>query len=158
MRQGPTVVVSPQIALQRDQVASIREEKGGGAVAVNSTIGAKARRLAFDRRLGDHGEPPSVGRPVGLVPEVDDAPFRLAGGAHHEDPAPGALRAPGDEASVGGERRLAVVLRAVLGQRDGPAAVGALEEQVGVPAVLLDEDEALTVGGEARPPLGDPEV
>ncbi|MET9069585.1 RecQ family ATP-dependent DNA helicase [Streptosporangium sandarakinum] len=33
---GPTVVVSPLIALQRDQVAGLREADAGGAVAVNS--------------------------------------------------------------------------------------------------------------------------
>ncbi|GAA1001864.1 RecQ family ATP-dependent DNA helicase [Acrocarpospora macrocephala] len=34
---GPTVVVSPLIALQRDQVASLLKADAGGAVAVNST-------------------------------------------------------------------------------------------------------------------------
>ncbi|MFF0311561.1 RecQ family ATP-dependent DNA helicase [Streptosporangium sp. NPDC004379] len=34
---GPTVVVSPLIALQRDQVAGLREAGAAGAVAVNST-------------------------------------------------------------------------------------------------------------------------
>lgn len=33
---GPTVVVSPLIALQRDQVAGLRGADAGGAVAVNS--------------------------------------------------------------------------------------------------------------------------
>ncbi|WP_449065527.1 DEAD/DEAH box helicase [Planomonospora algeriensis] len=33
---GPTVVVSPLIALQRDQVAGLAETDAGGAVAVNS--------------------------------------------------------------------------------------------------------------------------
>src|SRR6478609_2675563 len=40
---GPTVVVSPLIALQRDQVAGLREADAGGAVAVNSAqAGAEA--------------------------------------------------------------------------------------------------------------------
>ena len=47
---GPTVVVSPLIALQRDQVASL----GGRAVAANSSLSAGAREEAFDRlRSGD---------------------------------------------------------------------------------------------------------
>ncbi|TMR88007.1 DEAD/DEAH box helicase, partial [Nonomuraea basaltis] len=34
---GPTIVVSPLIALQRDQVTSLLKADAGGAVAVNST-------------------------------------------------------------------------------------------------------------------------
>ncbi|NUT40700.1 MAG: ATP-dependent DNA helicase RecQ [Thermoactinospora sp.] len=37
LRDGPTVVVSPLIALQRDQVMSLLKADAGGAVAVNST-------------------------------------------------------------------------------------------------------------------------
>ncbi|GAA4102109.1 RecQ family ATP-dependent DNA helicase [Nonomuraea soli] len=37
LRDGPTVVVSPLIALQRDQVMSLLKTDAGGAVAVNST-------------------------------------------------------------------------------------------------------------------------
>src|SRR3954451_12848562 len=44
---GPTLVVSPLIALQRDQVSSIGENDIGGAAAANSTIGAKERRRIF---------------------------------------------------------------------------------------------------------------
>jgi RecQ family ATP-dependent DNA helicase len=42
LRDGPTVVVSPLIALQRDQVMSLREADAGGAVAVNSTSSVAA--------------------------------------------------------------------------------------------------------------------
>jgi ATP-dependent DNA helicase RecQ len=44
---GPTVVVSPLIALQHDQVATILEDGTGGAVVANSTIGAGVRRAAL---------------------------------------------------------------------------------------------------------------
>src|SRR4051812_45317294 len=54
MLPGPTVVVSPLIALQRDQVESIGEADVGEAAAANSTIGAKERRRIFeDLRSGD---------------------------------------------------------------------------------------------------------
>ncbi|MDQ1649937.1 MAG: ATP-dependent helicase RecQ [Frankiaceae bacterium] len=56
--EGPTVVVSPLIALQRDQVAALTKRLGGGsgsqAVAANSAVGAKASAAAFDAlRSGD---------------------------------------------------------------------------------------------------------
>jgi ATP-dependent DNA helicase RecQ len=44
---GPTVVVSPLIALQEDQVRSIEGLEVGSAVVVNSTLGVRARRAAF---------------------------------------------------------------------------------------------------------------
>jgi ATP-dependent DNA helicase RecQ len=44
---GPTVVVSPLIALQRDQVAAIRELDVAGVAAANSHVGVVARRNAF---------------------------------------------------------------------------------------------------------------
>ena len=45
---GPTVVVSPLIALQRDQVAGLQERLGTtGAVAANSTVSDAAREAAF---------------------------------------------------------------------------------------------------------------
>jgi ATP-dependent DNA helicase RecQ len=44
---GPTVVVSPLIALQYDQVAAIRELDVAGVAAANSHVGAVARRAAF---------------------------------------------------------------------------------------------------------------
>jgi ATP-dependent DNA helicase RecQ len=54
MLPGPTVVVSPLIALQRDQVESIGETQVGSAAAANSTVGARERRLIFDHlREGD---------------------------------------------------------------------------------------------------------
>jgi ATP-dependent DNA helicase RecQ len=45
---GPTVVVSPLIALQRDQVAAIRELDVAGVAAANSHVSAGARRAAFE--------------------------------------------------------------------------------------------------------------
>jgi ATP-dependent DNA helicase RecQ len=45
---GPTLVVSPLIALQRDQVESISEADIGVAAAANSTIGTRERRRIFD--------------------------------------------------------------------------------------------------------------
>jgi ATP-dependent DNA helicase RecQ len=49
---GPTVVVSPLIALQRDQVLALTERLGGTAgsqaVAANSAVGTKASAAAFD--------------------------------------------------------------------------------------------------------------
>jgi ATP-dependent DNA helicase RecQ len=45
---GPTVVVSPLIALQRDQVAALTERLGAGeAVHANSTLSERARTEAF---------------------------------------------------------------------------------------------------------------
>jgi ATP-dependent DNA helicase RecQ len=46
---GPTVVVSPLIALQRDQVQSIGEADVGGAAAANSTVAPGERRRIFER-------------------------------------------------------------------------------------------------------------
>ncbi|MFN2489992.1 MAG: ATP-dependent DNA helicase RecQ [Actinomycetota bacterium] len=48
MRKQATVVVSPLIALQRDQVESIEEHDAGGAAEANSTKAAGRRREAFD--------------------------------------------------------------------------------------------------------------
>ena len=45
---GPTLIVSPLIALQRDQVGSIGESDIGVAAAANSTVSAKERRRIFD--------------------------------------------------------------------------------------------------------------
>ncbi|MBD2100653.1 ATP-dependent DNA helicase RecQ [Leptolyngbya sp. FACHB-261] len=51
---GPTVVISPLLALQRDQVESIADQDVGGAAVVNSTIGASDRQEAFeDLETGD---------------------------------------------------------------------------------------------------------
>ena len=52
--EGATVVVSPLIALQHDQVESLTEDDVGAAVAANSTMPAKERRGAFEEvRHGD---------------------------------------------------------------------------------------------------------
>jgi ATP-dependent DNA helicase RecQ len=54
MLPGPTLVVSPLIALQRDQVESIGETDAGVAAAANSTVGIRERRRIFDDlRAGD---------------------------------------------------------------------------------------------------------
>src|SRR3954447_23158719 len=45
---GPTVVVSPLIALQSDQVTELEREHAGGAAAVSSIVGAAGRREALD--------------------------------------------------------------------------------------------------------------
>jgi len=45
---GATIVVSPLIALQRDQVEAIAEEDVGGAALVNSTLCAAEREEALD--------------------------------------------------------------------------------------------------------------
>ena len=48
MLPGPTVVVSPLIALQRDQVEAIEGTTAGVAAAANSTVTAKERRRILD--------------------------------------------------------------------------------------------------------------
>jgi DEAD/DEAH box helicase len=45
---GPTVVVSPLIALQRDQVLTLRESGAVSAAAANSTVRATDRRAALE--------------------------------------------------------------------------------------------------------------
>src|SRR3954469_21336998 len=45
---GPTVVVSPLIALQSDQVTELEREQAGGAAAVGSFVPEGARREALD--------------------------------------------------------------------------------------------------------------
>jgi ATP-dependent DNA helicase RecQ len=45
---GPTVVVSPLIALQRDQVTELEREGAGGAASVSSFVPEGARREALD--------------------------------------------------------------------------------------------------------------
>ena len=50
---GPTVVVSPLLALQRDQVESIRDDDlAGGAAELNSQLGERERRELLDRLAG----------------------------------------------------------------------------------------------------------
>ncbi len=46
---GPTVVISPLIALQKDQVDAIARQDLGGAAQVNSTIRAGDRQTVFDQ-------------------------------------------------------------------------------------------------------------
>src|SRR4051812_37617167 len=43
LRPGATVVVSPLIALQRDQVEALREHAAGGAAQLNSSLGTAER-------------------------------------------------------------------------------------------------------------------
>jgi ATP-dependent DNA helicase RecQ len=45
---GPTVVVSPLIALQRDQIDDLQEHAIGGAAAVNSMVSETARETALE--------------------------------------------------------------------------------------------------------------
>src|SRR3954464_13020977 len=45
---GPTVVVSPLIALQRDQVEELEREGAGGAAAVSSFVASGAREEALE--------------------------------------------------------------------------------------------------------------
>ena len=53
---GPTVVVSPLIALQREQVEELEEQGVGGAAGVNSTIAEGKRREAFEELENDELE------------------------------------------------------------------------------------------------------
>jgi len=48
MIPGSTVVISPLIALQRDQVESIEEQEAGEAAQVNSTVRKTNRQEAFE--------------------------------------------------------------------------------------------------------------
>src|SRR4051795_626455 len=50
---GPTVVVSPLIALQREQAEELEEQGVGGAANVNSTVSAGARRGTVQERTED---------------------------------------------------------------------------------------------------------
>lgn len=45
---GPTVVISPLLALQKDQVETIASQEVGGAAQINSTVKADDRQAAFD--------------------------------------------------------------------------------------------------------------
>src|SRR4051794_28016827 len=53
---GPTVVVSPLIALQRDQVGGLRGGDAGGAAAVSSAVAAPERRAALEDARRDELE------------------------------------------------------------------------------------------------------
>jgi ATP-dependent DNA helicase RecQ len=50
---GPTIVVSPLIALQREQVEELEEQDAGGAAEVNSTVRKSERRETFEE-LEEH--------------------------------------------------------------------------------------------------------
>jgi ATP-dependent DNA helicase RecQ len=51
--EGATVVVSPLIALQRDQIEDLERQGAGGAAGVNSTVPESQRAQALSQ-LGDH--------------------------------------------------------------------------------------------------------
>jgi ATP-dependent DNA helicase RecQ len=53
---GPTVIVSPLLALQRDQVEAIEETELGEAAALNSTLGAHAREELLEEVIDDEVE------------------------------------------------------------------------------------------------------
>jgi superfamily II DNA helicase RecQ len=53
MLPGPTVVVSPLISLQRDQLEAIAESELAPAAVVNSTLSASERKHAFEQLEGD---------------------------------------------------------------------------------------------------------
>src|SRR3954467_10371159 len=46
---GPTIVISPLIALQRDQMLSLAERDAGGAVVINSAQSAGASEASLER-------------------------------------------------------------------------------------------------------------
>jgi ATP-dependent DNA helicase RecQ len=50
---GPTVVISPLIALQRDQIEELERQGAGGAAGVNSTVPESERAEALSRIAGD---------------------------------------------------------------------------------------------------------
>jgi ATP-dependent DNA helicase RecQ len=59
---GPTVVVSPLLALQKDQVEAIAGSDVGLAAAANSTVSEGARRWMFEE-LASGGSSSSSSRP-----------------------------------------------------------------------------------------------
>ena len=53
LQPGTTVVISPLIALQRDQVEDLRERMGGNAAQLNSTLSAREREAALSGLADD---------------------------------------------------------------------------------------------------------
>lgn len=53
---GPTVVISPLIALQRDQMLALAEQNAGGAVVVNSAQRASAGEASLEQVRAGHAE------------------------------------------------------------------------------------------------------
>src|SRR4051794_7417776 len=49
LTDGPVIVISPLIALQKDQLDSIEDRRLADAAAVNSTLRVGERREAFER-------------------------------------------------------------------------------------------------------------
>ena len=81
-RTSATVVVSPLVALQRDQVAALSEHDGAPAAAeLNSSLGERAREQRLDAL--EHGEleylllaPEQLARPETLA-ELQEVPPSL---------------------------------------------------------------------------------
>ena len=90
-------------------------------------LAAGVARHRIEDLLGGVDQPAPVGRPRRIEAGVGDAPHRLAGGAHDEQPAAVALGAEGDALAVGREGRPAVVGR-IGGERN--RAIAADPQQV----------------------------
>ncbi|MBW3592307.1 MAG: ATP-dependent DNA helicase [Actinobacteria bacterium] len=76
---GATVVVSPLLALQRDQVESLDDVEGGGAAEVNSRVGTGERRETFEALADDEIEfvfvtPEQLANGETLAPLKDSPP------------------------------------------------------------------------------------
>src|SRR5206468_774182 len=87
LRDGPTVVISPLLALQREQVERLDELDAGGALEANSAVGAPARRLALEE-LGRGDLEFLFLAPEQLANDDTIAPLRASAG--REAPKPNA--------------------------------------------------------------------